>query len=209
MSPSAVICDFGGVLTNPLIEAFAAYQDASGISMQELGQAMGRLAANTQGEHPLFQLEKGQIAEAEFQGMLAAELGRETIGTLSESFYAYLRPNEPMIAFMRDLRGRGLRMALCTNNVRELEPHWRSQLPDVDEIFEVVVDSSAVGMRKPEPGIYRATVERLGVEAGDCVFVDDTEVNCLMAEELGMKPVQFRDNEQAIAEVERLLGAAA
>jgi putative hydrolase of the HAD superfamily len=209
VSPRAVICDFGGVLTNPLIEAFAAYQEKSGISMEDLGQAMGRLAVKSKGEHPLFQLEKGQIAEGDFQGMLAAELGRDTLGPLSESFYAYLRPNEPMIQFMRDLRGRGLRMAICTNNVRELSPHWRAQLPDLDEIFEVVVDSSEVGMRKPEPGIYRVTMERLGgIDAAECVFIDDTEVNCQMAAELGMHAVQFRDNEQAVAEVESIIRPA-
>ena len=112
---------------------------------------------------------------------------------------------------MRELRDRGLRMALLTNNVREWEPHWRAKLPDIDEIFEVVVDSAFVGMRKPEPGIYELTLERLGggVVAGDCLFVDDTEANCEMATELGMTAVRYRDNEQAISEIESALGAAA
>ena len=63
---------------------------------------------------------------------------------------------------MRELRDAGLRMALLTNNVREWEPRWRPMLPEIDEIFEVVVDSAFVGMRKPEPEIYLLTVERLG-----------------------------------------------
>jgi putative hydrolase of the HAD superfamily len=92
-------------------------------------------------------------------------------------------------------------MALLTNNVREWEPLWRAKLP-VDEIFETVVDSAFVGMRKPDREIYELTVSRLdGIEAADCVFVDDTEVNCRAAEELGMTAVHFVDNEQAIPQI--------
>lgn len=100
-------------------------------------------------------------------------------------------------------------MALLTNNVREWEPLWRAKLPDIDEIFEVVVDSAFVGMRKPEPGIYELTLERLGdgVTATDCLFVDDTEANCEMAAELGMTVVHYRDTAQAKAEIEAALGA--
>ena len=87
-------------------------------------------------------------------------------------------------------------MALLTNNVREWEPRWRAMLPELDEIFEVVVDSAFVGMRKPEPEIYQLTLERLGggVEPADCVFVDDIELNCDAARELGMTAVHVRDD---------------
>ena len=102
-------------------------------------------------------------------------------------------------------------MALLTNNVREWEPHWRAKLPDIDEIFEVVVDSAFVGMRKPDPAIYELTLERLGggLRAGDCVFVDDVEVNCEAARSLGMLAVHFVDSEQALAELDRVLGGDA
>src|SRR6266542_4737386 len=104
-----------------------------------------------------------------------------------------------MIALMRGLRGRGFRMALLTNNVREWEPLWRAMLP-VDEIFEVVVDSAFVGMRKPEPEIYELTLQRLGdgVSASDSLFVDDIQVNCDVASSLGMTTVHYLDAEQAI-----------
>src|SRR3712207_6399889 len=100
-----------------------------------------------------------------------------------------------------------MRSALLTNNVREWEPKWRSMLPEIDEIFEVVVDSAFVGMRKPDPRIYELTVERLGdgLVASDCVFIDDVEVNCEAARALGMAAVQFRSTEQTIAEVQALL----
>ena len=100
-------------------------------------------------------------------------------------------------------------MALLTNNVREWEPLWRSMLP-VDEIFELVVDSAFVGMRKPDAEIYELTLERLGgVAPAECLFVDDIEVNCDAARELGMSAVHFRDNEQAIPEIRRRWSAAA
>ena len=98
-----------------------------------------------------------------------------------------------------------MRMALLTNNVREWEPRWRAKLPDVDDIFEVIVDSAFVGMRKPDPEIYRLTLDRLGVAAERCVFVDDFEINCEAAAALGMTAVHFRTTEQARAEVEAAL----
>jgi putative hydrolase of the HAD superfamily len=105
---------------------------------------------------------------------------------------------------MRELRGRGYRMAICTNNVREWEPLWRAKLP-VDEIFDVVVDSAFVGSRKPEPRIYEITLERLGVAADSALLIDDIELNCTAAEELGIRAVWFQSTEQAIAEIERAL----
>ena len=72
---------------------------------------------------------------------------------------------------MRELRGRGIRAALLTNNVREWEPLWRAKLPEVDELFELVVDSAFVGLRKPDPAIYTLTLERLGGVAPGAVRV--------------------------------------
>jgi epoxide hydrolase-like predicted phosphatase len=124
----------------------------------------------------------------------------------SEHYFSHLHPNDELIAYMRGLREeRGLRLALLTNNVREWEPRWRRMLP-VDEIFELVVDSAYVGMRKPEREIYELTLSRLGARAEECVFVDDFPHNCDAARELGLAAVQFRSNEQAIAEIEEALG---
>ena len=94
---------------------------------------------------------------------------------------------------------------MLTNNVVEWEPRWRSMLP-VDEIFELVVDSAFVGMRKPEPEIYELTLERMGLTAPECVFVDDIDINCEAASALGMTGVHFVSAEQAIAEIETALG---
>ena len=214
MAIRAVISDFGGVLTTPLLGSFLAFQDETGISTEALGHAMQRIAERD-GQHPLFELERGRMAEADFlatlRGELAVELGHEPeLHRFSEIYFQALDPNEPMIELMRGLRGRGYRMALLTNNVREWEPLWRRMLP-VDEIFQVVVDSAFVGLRKPEPEIFELTVERIGggIGAADCLFVDDVEDNTITARELGMTAVHFRSNEQAIPEIEAALSAEA
>jgi putative hydrolase of the HAD superfamily len=197
----AVISDFGGVLTNPLWEAFAAWNANVGADPGVLGMALQQ-AAEERGEHPLYALEKGELTEDEFTAIVQSQLpGDIRLDGFREIYFSHLHANEPMIELMRELRGRGLRMAMLTNNVREWEPLWRAKLP-VDEIFDVVVDSAFVGMRKPEREIYELTLERLGdVRAEECVFVDDVDVNCAMATELGMTAVHYRDPEQAIAEI--------
>lgn len=206
-----VISDFGGVLTSPLLDSFAAFQDASGISLEELGAAMAAITVRD-GKNPLFELETGRMTEASFLGSISAELSTG-LGRLvelhgfGEQYFEHLHPNERVIEYMRDLRGRGYKMAICTNNVREWERMWRAKLP-VDEIFEVVVDSAFVGTRKPEPRIYELTLERLGVDAGAAVFVDDIELNCQAANDLGLTAVWFQDTDQAIAEIEAALARA-
>jgi epoxide hydrolase-like predicted phosphatase len=198
-----LICDFGGVLTTPLQEGFLAYQDESGVSLEELGKAMGR-AAEEHGDHPLFVLERGEITETEFRARIEPHLEDGfDLARLLALYFERLEPNGPMIEFVRDLRGRGVRAALLTNNVREWEPLWRSKLPEVDELFELVVDSAFVGLRKPDPAIFELTLERLGgVAPGRCVFVDDLDVNCEAARGLGMAAVRFESAEQAIPEIE-------
>ncbi len=201
----AVVCDFGGVLTNRLSDAFAAYRDETGISSEQLGRGMQRVA-DRDGEYPLFRLERGEVTEHDFLEDLAwgleEELGRRPhLHAFREIYFKALHPNEEMIGLMRECKADGYRMAILTNNVREWEPLWRAKL-EIDEIFELVVDSAFVGMRKPEPPIYELTLERLGgIAAERCIFIDDNELNIAAARELGMAAVRFRSNEQAIPEV--------
>lgn len=205
----AVVSDFGGVLTSPVFESFVAWQEATGIPLEALGKAMADLAER-QGTHPLFELETGRMTEEDFLDSLSvelsAELGRPVrLEGFADRYLEKLDTNPRMIEYMRQLRGRGLKLAICTNNIREWEERWRAKLP-VDEIFDVVVDSSAVGTRKPEPRIFEITLELLGVEPSATVFIDDLEVNCNAAQELGMAAVWFRETEQAISEIETALG---
>jgi putative hydrolase of the HAD superfamily len=208
----AVVSDFGGVLTTPLLSSFVAVQDEIGISTEDLGKAM-RAATEERGENPLFELERGEMAETEFLELLTDALEplaghRPHLHRFREIYFEALHPNREMIELMRDLKASGLKMAMLTNNVREWEPLWRSMLP-VDEIFEEIVDSAFVGCRKPEARIYELTLERIGMPAEACLFIDDLQPNIEGAEAAGMNAVHFRDNEQAIAEIRSALGQPA
>ncbi|MFN8216262.1 MAG: HAD family phosphatase [Solirubrobacterales bacterium] len=204
----AVISDFGGVLTTPLLPSFLALQDEIGVSPEDFGRAL-RAITEADGANPLYAMERGELSEADFLARLGDGLEpllghRPHLHRFREVFLGTLDPNEEMIGLMRELREDGLRMAMLTNNVREWEPVWRAKLP-VDEIFETVVDSAFVGARKPEARIYELTLERLGLAPESCLFVDDMELNCEAARELGLRAVHFRDNEQAIAEIRAAL----
>jgi putative hydrolase of the HAD superfamily len=204
----AIVSDFGGVLTTPLLPSFLSLQDEIGVSPEHFATAL-RALAEERGENPLYAMERGEMTEVEF----LAELGRGLEPLLDhephlhrfrELFIGSLEANAEMIELMRQLQAEGKRMAMLTNNVREWEPLWRAMLP-VDEIFETVVDSAFVGCRKPEPRIYELTVERLGLPAEACLFIDDMLVNCEGARAMGMGAVHFQDNEQAIAEIRAAL----
>ena len=119
----------------------------------------------------------------DFMGMSGAELGSR------------LRPE--VVAACRRLRGR-LPTALLTNNIREWRDNWRRVLP-TDELFDVVVDSSEVGMRKPEPPIYRLVEERLGIPGSGLLFVDDLGVNLKAAKALGWQTVKYDDTANVLA----------
>jgi epoxide hydrolase-like predicted phosphatase len=204
----ALISDFGGVLTTPLSAGFLAYEEEAPITLVELGLAM-QAAADAHGDHPLHSLERGEISETEFARRLSEQLHDGfDLARLRQLYFERIDPNEPMIEFVAEQRRRGLRTALLTNNVREWEPLWRAKLPELDDIFDIVVDSAFVGMRKPEPAIYELTVERLGggLRAEECLFVDDIELNCEAARALGMTAVRFEDAGQAIAELRSALG---
>jgi putative hydrolase of the HAD superfamily len=204
----AVVSDFGGVLTTPLLTSFMAVQDEIGISPETLGRAM-RAVTEEDGENPLYKMERGEMAEVDFLDRLSEGLEplldhRPELHRFREIYFQALHPNHEMIALMRELKAAGHRMAMLTNNVKEWEPMWRSMLP-VDEIFEIVVDSGFVGCRKPEPRIYELTLQRLGLSAEACLFIDDLPHNVEGAQKAGMTAVHFRDTEQAIAEIREAL----
>jgi putative hydrolase of the HAD superfamily len=205
---AAVVSDFGGVLTAPLLDAFGRVNAERGISPDALRQAM-TLTAEREPEPPLFRLERGELtAEAFFAGLaetLAEVLGRPVdTSDYGARLVAAMQPNEALLAYYRGLRERGIRIAVLTNNVREWQPLWRGRW-GIDELCELVVDSGFEGVRKPEPEIYARTLARLGLPGDACAFVDDLEVNLPPAAALGMHAVHFRDTAQAIAEIDALV----
>lgn len=200
-TPRVIISDFGGVLTNPLEEAFIAWQQETGIPLEELGKAMFVIAEQI-GENPLYKLEKGEMSEPDFervmQDQLRAQLGEDTeFVDFAEFYFSQLSPNQPFLDFLFEYKADGGRLALLTNNVKEWEPRWRSMLP-IDELFETVVDSGFEGTRKPERRIFEITLERIraldglgDVDPAECVLVDDIEINCESAKEFGFGAVRY------------------
>jgi putative hydrolase of the HAD superfamily len=204
----AVISDFGGVLTSPMLESFVGAVRSSGITLEEIGKAIVTVAERD-GANPLFELETGRMTEATFLGRLSeavsAERGtRVELDDFGALYFQGLEPNERVIGYMRELRGRGYKLAICTNNVREWEARWRAMLP-VEDIFDVIVDSAFVGTRKPEPRIYEITLERLGTSPDATLFIDDVDVNCEGARALGMNAIRFRSTDQALEDIETAL----
>jgi len=201
----AVVSDFGGVLTAPLLEGFARVQQDTGVPPRAFGAALARVGE----PNPLFALEVGAITEDDFLATLERELtamlGRPvSLHGFAGRYMGALDANDALFDHYRELHARGIRFAMCTNNVREWEPLWRAKLP-IDEIFETVVDSAFVGVRKPDPAIYAIVLERLGLPAPECAFVDDIARNVEAARELGFAAVHFRDTAQVIEEFDALL----
>jgi putative hydrolase of the HAD superfamily len=210
MAVTAVISDFGGVLTTPLAGIWEKFEARSGVTVVQLGTALAAIAA-ARGENPLFALETARMTADEFVAMLSEQLGEQLgrevpLDGFGATYFGDLEVNQEFVAYVRGLGDRGLKLGLCTNNVREWSGLWRAMLP-VEEIFEVIVDSSEIGVRKPDPRIYEETLEQLGVSAGEAVFIDDLEINCDGARELGLHPVWFQSTEQAVADVEAALAA--
>ena len=200
----ALVVDFGGVLTTSLQDAMVAFAQSMGIDFQDLVRAA--LGAYTGGEDSLVtDFETGKIAEEEFSREFARRL-EELSGVRvdPENLIARLfnvRLEEDMFAIVARAREHGYKTALLSNSWgSDLYPRGR-----IDDVCEVVVISGEVGMRKPQPEIFRHTAAQLGVTPERCVFVDDHPGHLQAAEELGMTTVLHRDPARTIAEVEALL----
>ena len=204
----AVLFDYGGVLTEGLGPLFVGLVEGSGATIPELAAFLiGSYGED--GDHMWHRLERGEISDRTFCDW-ARDEGVQRGWRLDMSplpeLLGKLPIREGVVSRIRELRAAGYRTALITNNVREFTPSWRPQLP-VDELFEIVVDSSEAGMRKPNPRIYELTLERLGVAANEAVFLDDFAVNVEGARCVGMHGILVgEDWQKALAELDALLG---
>ncbi len=203
-----VVSDFGGVLSTPLADGV---RELSGQERHRAGSARrgAREAVASRGANPLFEMECGRLSEREFLAILGEQLTedlghRVEMHEFSEQYWGALDTNHEMLDWLHSVLARGKRLALLTNNVREWEPRWRSMIP-VDALFELIVDSAFVGVRKPDPRIFELTTERLECAPEACVLIDDMAANCDAARSLGWSAVQFTDTAPTIAELEELL----
>lgn len=205
----AAILDFGGVMTEPIFRRPLGDDPGARLVRFFVVEAVSVYAEPT-GDHDLHLLETGRLDETEFlrrftaRAAAAGEPSLDVEEARRALFGNGIVACAAMVDAVRAVRAGGYRTALCTNNVREWEAEWRATIP-VDELFDVVVDSSAVGLRKPDPAIYLLTCERLGVAPERCVFVDDLPPNLEAAAALGITVLASPDPVHAAGELLALL----
>lgn len=208
--PRALVVDWGGVLTNSLGSAMEAWAADEDLDLKHFGDLMsqwfGPSARSEAGMNPVHLLERGEMEVPDFERALAGGLGAlasrpvEPEGLLDRLFSQF-RDAHDMNALVRRARQGGVRTAMLSNS-------WGNDYPNhvFDGMFDVVVISGHVGMRKPEERIYFHTASELGVAPPECVFVDDLEPNVRAATEIGMIGIHHVDYDDTASQLEALFG---
>jgi putative hydrolase of the HAD superfamily len=203
----AVIFDYGGVITEPIHGLFERLAEGSGASLAEVAMLLiGSYAENL--DHPWHRLERGEIPFDEVCRWASEEGARRgwqlDLGSMPALMNELtIRPQA--LDYVRSLRARGYSTGMITNNVFEFGDTWKGMLP-LDELFDVVVNSCDVGLRKPDPRIYRLALERLGgLEPGEAAFLDDFPENVRGAEQVGLRAIHVTDWQAAIDRLEKML----
>jgi len=197
--PRGLLIDFGGVLTSSVFGAFEAFCAVEGLAPDTVARAFR--------EHPeaqrlLFELEMGTLAEPAFDAALAEILGVAPEG-LAGRMFAALEPDEAMFETVAAIRARGIRTGLISNS-------WGTALYDraqLGALFDALVISGELGIRKPDPQIYVIGAERIGLPPSACVFVDDLKFNLKPARELGMTTVHHTSAAETARALDELFGA--
>lgn len=204
----ALVLDYGGVLTTPIGDSIRAWIAAERIVPESftavLKEWLGRDAASGT---PIHRLESGELSVKEFDALLAARLTTyddtpvHPDGVLTRLF-AGMRPDEEMWQLAAEARAAGLRTALLSNSWGDFYPHDR-----LAEVFDTVVISERVGLRKPEAAIFRLVLDELGVDPGEAVFVDDAAPNIDGARAAGLTAVLHTTAAATRAELAALVPA--
>lgn len=199
---AAAIFDIGGVLTTSPVSSIRRFCEREGLDHSLIGPML----ATHEGAWSRF--EKSEISQEEFVRLFEQECGDRGIRIdgvrFLGAFFEQLTVRDEMLAVVRHLRGQ-VRLGCITNNVARDDSRPRA-LVNLDELFEVVVESAKTGMRKPDPRIYLHTCELLQVRPEQCVFLDDFGVNLKAARQLGMATVKVDETHSAIDELEEILG---
>lgn len=205
----AVVFDLSGVVISSAFDAIADI--VSGAESREAALALLLGPYDRDTDHMWHRVERGEVAITEWVGWVAGEAEAAGVTIDWEGFGSMmgrLTVHEVIVDRVRSLRDEGYRTALCTNNVKEGSQAWRELVP-VDDLFDAVVDSSEVGLRKPDPRIYRLTLDRLGVDdPARAVFLDDHPGNVAGAERAGLAGLLVGDPVAAVAALDALLLAA-
>ncbi len=193
-----LLVDWGGVMTTDLFASFKAFCEAEGLDQNALAHAF---RGDPQAQELLFAFEEGRLDEAAFEPRLAALLGLEDHDGLMARLFAGSRLDDVMVATVRCARRAGVRTGLISNS-------WGTDSyprPLLDELFDGLVISGELGIRKPAPRMYELGAEAVGLAPAQCVFVDDLPFNLPPAKELGMAVVRHRGAEETVEQLGRLL----
>jgi putative hydrolase of the HAD superfamily len=199
----AVLWDFGGVILSSPFEAFASYERQEGLPEGFLRQ----LNATNPDSNAWARLERSDVDLAGFAELYEAEAAaaghRIDAGAVLALLSGELRP--AMVQALRRIRGEGLVQACLTNNVAGMEAD-RPELAEVMDIFDAVLESSKLGVRKPDPRFYDLALEAVDVTPTEAVFLDDLGINLKPARALGITTIKVVDPDDALAELEEVLG---
>ena len=214
----AVIFDYGGVLSTTPFAGIAEYERKMGYPERSLSQLLFGRGASPQGpteepDHDWHLLETGRLTLDQFHERLVDRSEAALGQPLDLGDYAqFLRElgvgiHWMMVHRVRELRADGYRTAILTNNVKEWGNYWKGSIPM--ELYDQIDDSCDVGLRKPDPAIYRLTCERLKVAPEAAVFLDDTRRHVEGARDVGLQAILVRDPWAALAELDAILETAA
>jgi putative hydrolase of the HAD superfamily len=201
----AVLFDFGGVISSSPFEAFAHLEAERGLP----AGFIRTVNATDPDTNAWAQLERGEVDVMSFGTLWAAEaeaLGHELDGRLVlERLAGEIRPQ--MVAAIRACQ-KAYKTACLTNNFTRAEAVLSAEVAAVYALFDAVLESRVLGVRKPDPRFYQLACEALDVEPDECVFLDDLGVNLKPARALGMRTIKVTDPDAALCELGELLGLA-
>jgi len=206
-----VIVDWGGVMTNPIRDMVQAWLDEEDVDHEHYAAVMRPwvvAAYDHNGDiNPIHALERGECTTEEFERLLAARIARrDGVQVLAEGLltrmFAGSIPAASMYDAVRTIRSAGLRTGLLSNSWG-MADYPRHLFPGM---FDVVVISAEVGMRKPEERIFWHATGLLGLDPAECVFVDDIQVNVATAEAVGMTAILHTDPAATLTRLGGLLG---
>ena len=203
MKYKAIIWDFGGVITSSPFEAFNKFEEANGLPKD----IIRTINSENPDMNAWAQFESNSITINQFDDLFLKEAkakgfdikGRDIIKLLKGSI------RENMVSFLRELKA-DFKLGCITNNVKpSSEENTDNETKEAMSIFDHVIESSIVGIRKPNPEIYMMSCDALNVSPDQCIYLDDLGINLKPARELGMTTIKVIQPEDAIQEVRNLL----
>lgn len=207
---NGLLVDWGGVLTGPIHSAISSWATDEDIDIdvyaQVLGQWMGPQVEQEARFNPVHAIERGELTVPDFENRLAEALSARSGRTyeaegLLERLFEYFEHAHDMTGLVRRAKSAGLRTGLLSNS-------WGNSYPTDGwtDVFDDLVISGDVGLRKPDPAIYLLASQRLGLPVAECIFIDDTPHNVSAAVDLGMVGIHHRSYEETADELEAMLG---